>query len=208
MINSTGPSVVHISASQLGALGVGECLKRGGFDARHICEGSEAGVAAIEDLMPDLAIIGTLHPEPAHRSFTLCREITDRWPNLPVILIHIDAEDDLVQADAMMVGATACLPVAGLSCDDLVVTCRSIIDGAYHEPNRDLYLSALGIDGLTPRQIEVLRLAAAGKSAAEIAAELDIAPNTVKAHERSLRQIFNVTSIAAVAERARRIGID
>ena len=207
MTSPTGPAVIHISSSQLGALGVAECLKIAGFDARNICEGSEAGVAAIDDLMPDLAIVGTVHPEPPHRSFTLCHEISNRWPNLPVILIHIEAEDDLIQADAMIVGATACLPVTGLSCEDFAVICRSIVDGTYRDPSRELYISAFGVVGLTPRQREVLCLAAAGKSAAEIAADLAIAPNTVKAHERALRMSFGVSSIRSVVERARRLGL-
>jgi len=41
-------------------------------------------------------------------------------------------------------------------------------------------------DALTPREIEVLRRVAAGKSNKVIAAELDISENTVKAHMQSI----------------------
>ena len=41
---------------------------------------------------------------------------------------------------------------------------------------------------LPPRQLQILRMLARGKSTAEISKEMFIAENTVKAHTRSLRE--------------------
>jgi len=52
-------------------------------------------------------------------------------------------------------------------------------------------------DGLTQREVEVLRAAAAGKSNPEIADELFISPNTVARH---LTNIFAKTGTSSRAE--------
>ena len=58
---------------------------------------------------------------------------------------------------------------------------------------------------LTPRQREILALAAQGRSAAEIAADLHLSPATIKRHfERAYRRLGVTTRAAAVAEAMRR----
>ena len=53
--------------------------------------------------------------------------------------------------------------------------------------------------GLTPREIEVLRLIAAGRTAKEAARELDIAPKTADNHIQNLYSKIGVTTRAAAA---------
>lgn len=55
------------------------------------------------------------------------------------------------------------------------------------------------LQGLTPRQQEVLRLLTAGLSNKEIARELDISPFTARLHVSSLLQTLGVASRAAAA---------
>jgi DNA-binding CsgD family transcriptional regulator len=58
---------------------------------------------------------------------------------------------------------------------------------------------------LTPRELEALRLLAAGKSNKEIAAALDIAEGTTKIHLNKLFQKLGVTSrTEALAEAVKR----
>jgi HD-GYP domain-containing protein (c-di-GMP phosphodiesterase class II) len=56
-----------------------------------------------------------------------------------------------------------------------------------------------GLSGLTPREIEVLRLIAAGHTAKEAARQLDIAPKTADNHIQSLYSKIGVTTRAAAA---------
>jgi HD-GYP domain-containing protein (c-di-GMP phosphodiesterase class II) len=53
--------------------------------------------------------------------------------------------------------------------------------------------------GLTPREIEVLRLIAAGRTAKEAARELDIAPKTADNHIQNLYSKIGVSTRAAAA---------
>ena len=53
--------------------------------------------------------------------------------------------------------------------------------------------------GLTPREIEVLRLIAAGHTAKEAARELEIAPKTADNHIQSLYSKIGVSTRAAAA---------
>ena len=60
--------------------------------------------------------------------------------------------------------------------------------------------SPLRVAGLTPRELEVLRLVAAGKSNREIASELVISEHTVARH---LQNIFMKLGVSSRARRAR-----
>jgi DNA-binding CsgD family transcriptional regulator len=53
--------------------------------------------------------------------------------------------------------------------------------------------------GLTPREIEVLRLIAAGHTAKEAARQLDIAPKTADNHIQSLYSKIGVSTRAGAA---------
>lgn len=55
------------------------------------------------------------------------------------------------------------------------------------------------LSGLTPREVEVLRLIAAGNTAKEAARQLDIAPKTADNHIQSLYSKIGVTTRAAAA---------
>ena len=61
--------------------------------------------------------------------------------------------------------------------------------------------------GLTAREVEVLRLIAAGLSNAEAAAELSISPRTVGQHLPSVYGKFGVSSRAAASRMAAEYGL-
>lgn len=59
----------------------------------------------------------------------------------------------------------------------------------------------------TPREVEVLRLIAAGASNRDIAEQLVVAERTVKSHVTSILRKLNVTSRSQTAARARELPI-
>lgn len=61
--------------------------------------------------------------------------------------------------------------------------------------------------GLTPRQTEVLRLVAKGKSNKEVGRDLGMLEGTVKAHLRAVMQKLRVTNRTELAMRAARMGL-
>ena len=62
-------------------------------------------------------------------------------------------------------------------------------------------------DGLTPREVEVLRLIAAGKTDREIAGELFISVTTVSTHVRNLLNKANVANRTEAVGYAARHGL-
>lgn len=61
--------------------------------------------------------------------------------------------------------------------------------------------------GLTPREVEVLGLLAAGQANKEIARALCVSPNTVKTHLARLYEKLGATSRTAAIAQARALGI-
>src|SRR4051812_41511029 len=73
---------------------------------------------------------------------------------------------------------------------------EAVLASAGQPARRD---TAERLAGLTPREIEVLRLIAAGNTAKEAARQLDIAPKTADNHIQSLYSKIGVTTRAAAA---------
>jgi DNA-binding NarL/FixJ family response regulator len=73
---------------------------------------------------------------------------------------------------------------------------EAVLASAGQPARRD---TAERLSGLTPREIEVLGLIAAGHTAKEAARQLDIAPKTADNHIQSLYSKIGVTTRAAAA---------
>lgn len=61
--------------------------------------------------------------------------------------------------------------------------------------------------GISPRELAVLKQLAAGRSNKEIAAELEVSPNTVKTHVARLFEKLGSTRRTEAINRARELGI-
>jgi DNA-binding CsgD family transcriptional regulator len=68
-------------------------------------------------------------------------------------------------------------------------------------------LGATATERLTPRQLEVLRLIAEGRTLKEIAGTLNISVRTVEFHKYRLMMQLNATSIVELATTAIRCGL-
>jgi len=61
--------------------------------------------------------------------------------------------------------------------------------------------------GISPRELDVLREIAAGRSNKEIAAQLNVSPNTIKTHAARLFEKLGATRRVDAINRARELGI-
>jgi LuxR family maltose regulon positive regulatory protein len=63
------------------------------------------------------------------------------------------------------------------------------------------------IEPLTERELEVLRLMALGRTNQQIAAQLVVAPGTIKAHTASIYRKLDVANRTEAVARARQLGL-
>ena len=82
----------------------------------------------------------------------------------------------------------------------LTIQGQAILTGSPSAPSARI--SPLSSEGLTPREVEVLRLLARGLTNAQIAEALVVSLLTVKAHLRSIYSKLGVTSRSAAARYA------
>ena len=77
-----------------------------------------------------------------------------------------------------------------------------------HHPDKGLFVDDAPADAaLTDRQVRILRLVAAGRSNAAIAAYLGYSPSTVKQELQRVRVLLETVDRDASARRARELGL-
>jgi DNA-binding NarL/FixJ family response regulator len=112
--------------------------------------------------------------------------IRAEFPNARIIVLTTYAGDAQAAA-ALKAGASGYL-LKSLVRKELIETIRAVHSGKRRVPPEIATEIAEHVadDALSPREIEVLRRVAAGKSNKLIAAELDISEGTVKSHMKSI----------------------
>ena len=175
----------------------------------------ERGVETVADLAPDVAVMDINMPGIGGIEAT--RQIASRMPATRVLVLTIASDDDSIM-QAMMAGASGYM-LKDAPVEELVAGIRAAAAGESSISPRiaaklltwmregrsePAATEAVGAD-LSDREIEVLRLLAAGKGNAEIAQELFISPKTVKNHIASILvklQIENRIQAAVYAVKA------
>ncbi len=170
-----------------------EILEANDFDQAmsHLSEGPPVDLLLLDLLMPGMNGIEGIS------------RICKTWPDVPVVVVSV-REDSKAIRDALSAGAMGYIPKTS-SPEVTTNALRFILSGGIYVPPHVLHLSdpkleplGPGLDegsgappegvqsgmpfGLTERQLEVLQLMAEGRSNKDIAADLDIAPGTVKMH--------------------------
>lgn len=145
--------------------------------------GREA-IAKFRECRPDITLMDLQMPEMG--GFDAILAILGESPEARIIVLTTYAGD--VQAQrAMKAGAQAYL-LKNLLHRELLQTIRSVHAGRKTlAPDVATQLAEhTGGEGLTPREIEVLRLIAAGNANKEIAAQLSITEETVKSRVKNI----------------------
>ena len=155
-----------------------------------------AAVEGVRALRPDLVLMDVRMPDLDGIAAT--REVLATSPEVKVIILTTFEQDDYIFG-ALNAGASGFLlkrtapeellmaiqtVAAGDSLLSPSVT-RTVIDRMTRQPTPEIGSGRL-LDGLTPREREVLELIARGLSNGEIASELVIEESTVKTHVKRI----------------------
>ena len=174
-------------------------------------DGEEA-VAAVLEASPDVALLDLRMPRVDGVEAT--RRLKEVAPSVEVVVLTTYSDDDSVlsalragargfltkDADAESIGRALEAAANGQSIVDAEVQ-RRLIEGATAKPPEPTDT------GLTPREIEVLRLIAEGLSNTEIARHLVVSEATVKTHINHLFAKANLRDRAQAVAYAYRLGL-
>ena len=145
--------------------------------------GREA-VESFRKLRPDVTLMDLRMPD--MNGIEAITRIRAEFPAARFIVLTT-YQGDAQALGALKAGASGYLLKSALR-TDLLATIRAVHAGKRHIPAEIAteILSHVSEDSLSPREIDVLRGVAAGKSNKLIAAELAISEHTVKAHIKSI----------------------
>ena len=192
--------------------GLAELLSAHGLDVVATARNGRDAIDVCRMLRPDVVLMDVQMP--AMNGIDAARGVLEACPETRVVMLTVSGDGDDV-LEAMLAGATGYL-VKGTGPTALVAGIRAAAAGdALLSPG--LAAKLLGrVQAVAPvvsrngallseRELEVLRLLAAGKANADIARDLFLSPHTVRNHISSILsklQIANRTEAAAYAIRS------
>ncbi|WP_432543066.1 response regulator [Kineococcus sp. SYSU DK002] len=157
---------------------------------------------------------------PRRDGISVLEALRDSGSEVPVLVLTTFDDDELVLA-ALRAGARGYL-LKDVTLEQVLAAIRTLAEGgtALRPALTDRLLRAvtarpstpagpadLGAPALTPRELDVLRLAAAGWSNKEIAAALHLAPGTVKNHVTAVLLKLGVRDRTRAVLRALELGL-
>jgi len=186
------------------------------------------GIAAIISLQPDMTMAGTaatgreaieqfdkMRPDvslvdlrlPDMTGFDVITAIREKFPNARIIVLSSHEGDVDIQR-ALEAGAHGYV-AKGIVRDELLDIIRGVHAGKRRLPAAVAQKLAehMGDEPISPRELEVLSLMAAGKRNKEIAGDLSIAEDTVKMHVRNILSKLQVSDRTEAVTIALRRGI-
>jgi DNA-binding NarL/FixJ family response regulator len=177
-------------------------LEAGDLDVIAEAVNGEEALALIDQLRPDVAVLDIQMPK--RSGIDVCRHIrSQHWPIGILILTAYD--DDPYVLAVLQAGANGYV-LKTADADDLIRAVRDVHDGkSVLDPTiaRKLMTQLAGqadtrpIESLTPRELDVLKLAARGFTNKAIGAQLSVSDRTVQGH---LANIFGKLHVATRTE--------
>jgi DNA-binding NarL/FixJ family response regulator len=183
--------------------GVRSSLEADGFTVVAEAGDADGAVDAVREHEPDLALLDIKMPGSGLRA---ARRISERFPSTAVVMLTVSRDDDdLFQA--LRAGASGYL-LKDTDPDRLPIALKGVLNGEAALPRslvsrligefqdrdrRRLPISRrpAGV-ALTGKEWEVLELMKDGRSTAEIATELAVAPVTVRSHIAAILRKLHV----------------
>ena len=187
-----------------------------GFTVVATAADGRAAIEAIDACQPDVVVMDVQMP--GLDGIAATREIVSRHPHVAVVVLTMSAEDETVFA-AMRAGARGYL-VKGASQEEIrhaieLVAGGGLLFGAavaklvgeFLVTGGSARVPADAFPQLTPREREILDLLAAGRSNAQIAQTLFLAPKTVRNTTSNIFAKLQVADRAEAIVRARDSGM-
>jgi two-component system, NarL family, response regulator len=190
---------------------LGLCVRLQQEPDLEIVAEAEDGETAIELVNQTLLNIVLLDVGlPGIGGIEACRQIKQKQPHLPVLVLTSHSQSSLITCLIEAGAQGYCLK--GIAAETLILALRSVVAGAswWDQTATKEILSAFGSQAisahqesatralekpsnnpLTQREQEILVLLAAGKTNAEIAEALYIAPGTVRVHVHAILHKLN-----------------
>ncbi len=166
--------------------------------------GGEA-VERFRELRPDVTLVDLRLPDMS--GFDLIKKLKDQSPDARIVVLS-SHEGDVDIKRALEAGAQAYV-VKGIVRGELLDIIRSVHAGKRRLPAALAQKLAehMADEAISPRELEVLSLMAAGKRNKEIAGDLSIAEDTVKMHVRNILSKLQVNDRTEAVTIALRRGI-
>jgi DNA-binding NarL/FixJ family response regulator len=178
-----------------------------GADAVHICKKHDPDIVLMDIGLPGL------------NGIEATTEILRHCPETKVIILSM-YDDEHSVVSAIRSGARAFV-LKKASDNDLLDALRTVAKGgSYLSPqvsdrllNRiqrgDLESKPLpsALEGLSPRELQVLRLVAEGKTSKEIAVMLDLGLQTVRSYRKTMMKKLGVNNVAGLTQLALAAGL-
>jgi DNA-binding NarL/FixJ family response regulator len=186
-----------------------------GFDVvGEVSDGRQA-IQRIAELDPDVAILDISMPEVG--GLEAARTLRDEGADVKILILSMHDESEYV-IRAVHAGAAGYLLKDDAGPAHLRQAVRAVHAGdSYFSPAVATKLtdalrggssgSADPVERLTGRELEVLRLVAAGRSNKQIAAELGISRRTVESHRESMMRKIEIRTVAGLTRFALENGL-
>ncbi len=210
-------SVVLVDDHKLVRDGIKTILERGEeFAVAGEAETGAEAVAVCEELKPDLVLmdIGL----PGMNGVEATTELLRRSPGARVVILSMyDDENSVVSA--IRAGARAFV-LKKASSDELLDALRTVAHGGSYLSSQvsDRLLSRIQrgdletrarspLEALSPRELQVLRLVAEGKTSKDIAGLLDLGLQTVRSYRKTMMKKLGVNNVAGLTQLALAAGL-
>ncbi|WP_246058762.1 response regulator [Luteibacter pinisoli] len=204
--SETLPRVVYADDHRMVAEGI-ERLLDGICELVAITQDGPGLLDSIREKRPDLILSDVNMP--GGSGLDVLKTLRAEGDRTPFVFLTMHAEPALA-ATAMRAGANGYVLKVSAG-EELLTALRHVFAGStYVTPSLGthyLHADTLGMQELTPKQLEVLRLVGAGMRSRHIADRLGLSVRTVEAHKYTIMQILDVHTTLELVRRAEDLGL-
>lgn len=177
-----------------------------GYAVAAECADGHTALAEVERHLPDVVLLDIAMPGPS--GIEIARMLRQRDPTVRILILSSIDRQEVVE-QALEAGVNGYL-LKDFVLDELQQALSAVLaDEAFLSPKiSDFTRSTVSADELlTPRQTEILRLVANGRTTKEIGRALGISPKTVEFHRARLMQRIGVHDVTGLTRYAVQHGL-